>query len=224
MFPEQGTPAGRVTGVILAGGQSRRMGSNKALLPYRGGRLIVAIYRQLAALCDDMLVVTNTPEHYAFLNCRMAPDIHLGQGVLAGLHSGLVNCRTEHIFAVACDMPYLSDTLIRALIAQRHDSDVVIAEGEFGLEPLHAVYSRACLAPIETALLGGKKRLVSFFPEVQVKRVPLREVRTLDPLLDSFRNINTPEDYYELRDGERAAIGAVPDDSLAQELGHVAAN
>ena len=210
VFTGDRDPGGGVTGVILAGGQSSRMGSNKALLPYRGGRFIVAIYRQLSLLCDDMLVVTNTPEQYAFLNCRMVPDIHPGMGALAGLHAGLNHSHTAHIFAVACDMPYLSDTLIRALIARRHRSDVIIPEGEQGLEPLHAVYSRTCLAAMEAALLSGKKRLVSFFPEVQVWKIPCRVVRTMDPELASFRNINTPADYYALRDGERAVTGAVP--------------
>jgi molybdopterin-guanine dinucleotide biosynthesis protein A len=208
MFSEQSTPAGGVTGVILAGGQSSRMGSNKALLPYRGSRFIVAIYRQLAALCDDMLVVTNSPEQYSFLNCRMVGDIHPGMGALAGLHSGLAGSRTPHIFAVACDMPYLNDTLIRALIAQRHRGDVIIPESENGLEPLHAVYSKSCLTAMEAALLTGRKRLISFFPEVQVKRFSCREVRTMDPDLDSFCNINTPADYFALRDG-RTTGGSV---------------
>jgi len=202
-----------VTGVILAGGRSSRMGSNKALLPCRGGLFIEAIYRQLSALFPEVLLVTNTPEQYGFLPCRKAGDIFPDMGALAGLHSGLYHSRTDHIFAVACDMPYLSDALVRALIARRHQADVVIAEGECGLEPLHALYSRACLGAMEAALLGGKKRLVSFLPEVRVKTVPLREVRAIDPLLDSFRNINTPEDYYELRNGERtggAASNAVP--------------
>ena len=208
IFTENNMPTGGVTGVILAGGQSSRMGSNKALLPYRGGRFIYAIYRQLAALCDEMLVVTNCPEQYAFLGCRMVPDIHPGMGALAGLHAGLSHSRTTHIFAVACDMPYLSDTLIRSLIAQRHRSDVIIPEGERGLEPLHAVYSRSCLTAMEAALVSGRKRLVSFFPEVQVRTMPCREIRSIDPDLDSFRNINTPEDYYALRDDERSATAA----------------
>ena len=202
------TPTGGVTGVILAGGQSSRMGSNKALLPYRGGRFIVAIYRQLAAICDDMLVVTNTPEQYDFLNCRMVPDIHLGMGALAGLHAGLSNSRTTHIFAVACDMPYLNSTLIKALVSQRHRSDIIIPEGEYGLEPLHAVYSRSCLPAMETALLSGRRRLVSFFPDVQVRKIPCQELRTMDPELDSFCNINTPAEYYALRDGERVITDA----------------
>jgi len=136
---------GGVTGVILAGGKSSRMGSNKALLPYRGGRFIEAIYRQLSAMFDEVLVVTNTPEQYTFLGCRLVSDLYQDMGALAGLHSGLIHSYTSHIFAVACDMPYLNDTLIRTLVVRCHKGDVIIPEGGNGLEPLHALYSRSCL-------------------------------------------------------------------------------
>jgi len=206
------TATAGVTGVILAGGKSSRMGSNKALLPYRGGRFIEAIHRQLSGLFEEVLVVTNTPEQYAFLGCRMVSDIYRDMGALAGLHAGLVNSRTPHIFAVACDMPYLNDSLIRALVARRHQGDVIIPESNNGLEPLHAVYCRSCLPAMETALKAGKRRLVSFFPEIQAMIVSGDTVRFVDPHLDSFRNINTPADYYDLRDGERVGCNVDQDD------------
>jgi molybdopterin-guanine dinucleotide biosynthesis protein A len=134
-----------VTGVILAGGRSSRMGSNKALLPFRGGRFIEAIHRQLRTLFAEVLLVTNTPEQYGFLDCPMVLDLHPGMGALAGLQAGLLHSGTPHIFAVACDMPYLDDTLIRTLSERRHRADVVIPEGPHGPEPLHAVYGRTCL-------------------------------------------------------------------------------
>jgi molybdopterin-guanine dinucleotide biosynthesis protein A len=195
-------PTGGVTGVILAGGQSSRMGSNKALLPYRGGRFIEAIHRQLSALFPEVLLVTNTPEQYAFLPCRMVADIHPGMGALAGLHAGLHHAPTPYIFAVACDMPYLDNGLIQLLTARRHGADVVIPQGEHGPEPLHAVYARRCLPAMEAALLAGKRRIVSFFPQVRVQHVGQAKIAGLDPEFMSFRNINTPEEYYDLRRGE----------------------
>ena len=201
-----------VTGVILAGGKSSRMGSNKALLPYRGGRFIEAIYRQLSGLLGEVLVVTGTPEQYAFLGCRMVSDLYHDIGVLAGLHAGLFHSHTSHIFAVACDMPYLNNTMIRMLLARRHQGDVIIPEGENGLEPLHAVYCRSCLPAMETALQTGKRRLISFFPEIQVTTVPGDTIRFVDPHLDSFRNINTPADYYDLRVGERVGCKVAMDE------------
>jgi len=200
-----------VTGVILAGGQSSRMGSNKALLPYRGGRFIESIYRQFRGLFDEVLLVTNAPEQYAFLDCRKVPDIHPGMGALAGLQSGLQHSSTPHIFAVACDMPYLNDALIRALLARRHRADVVIPEGAQGLEPLHAVYGRACLPHMEAALLSGRRRIISFFDQARVEQFSLGQVTAIDPDGDSFSNINTPEDYFGLRSDEsRHRESAVP--------------
>ena len=108
-----------VTGVILAGGQSSRMGSNKALLPFQGGRFIEAIHRQFSELFPEVLLVTNNPEQYTFLPCSKVADIYPGLGALAGLHSGLYHAANPHIFAAACDMPWLnssliSDSLVRA--------------------------------------------------------------------------------------------------------------
>jgi len=202
-------PAAGVTGVILAGGQSSRMGSNKALLPYRGGRFIESIYRQLSPLFEELLLVTNTPEQYAFLGCRMVPDLYPGIGALAGLHAGLSGSLTPHIFAVACDMPYLNDNLIKALLARRHQADVVIPESGHGLEPLHAVYSQECLLPMEQALRSRNRRIVSFFPQVRVHTFASNHVATIDQDFLSFSNINTPSDYFELRKNENGAPAAV---------------
>ena len=192
-----------VTGVILAGGRSSRMGSNKALLPYRGGLFIEAIYRQLAALFPEVLLITNTPAQYDFLPCRKAGDIYPDMGALAGLHSGLYHSNTPHIFAVACDMPYLDDRLIRYLIGQRHKGDLVIPEGEGGVEPLHAVYAKGCLPHMEAALQGGRRRIVSFFDQVQLVTIESGISAVFDPGFRSFSNINTPDDYYALRVAEQ---------------------
>jgi molybdopterin-guanine dinucleotide biosynthesis protein A len=198
-----------VTGVILAGGQSSRMGSNKALLPYRGGLFIESIFRQMSGLFDELLLVTNSPEQYAFLGCRMVPDRYPGLGALAGLHAGLYHSRTPHIFAVACDMPYLDGTLIRALLARKHLADVVIPESGQGLEPLHAVYGQACLPAMEQALLSGQRRIVSFFPHMRVNTFTSDHVATIDSAFSSFSNINTPADYFALRKNEGGAHESV---------------
>ena len=193
-----------VTGVILAGGQSSRMGSNKALLPYKGGRFIEAIHRQFTELFDEVLLVTNNPEQYDFLPCRKVGDVFPGMGALAGIHAGLYHAGHPAIFVVACDMPYLNGELIRHMATQADPGGVLIAESPKGLEPLHAVYGKGCLAAIEATLLSGQKRIVSFFGRTNVNRVNFGEVALFDPEFDTFRNINTPADYYRLRDGERS--------------------
>lgn len=210
--------AGGVTGVILAGGASSRMGSNKALLPYRGGRFIESIHRLLDELFDEVLLVTNTPERYDFLPCRKVADLHPGMGALAGLHAGLQQSRTPYIFAVACDMPYLNRDLIAMLADCRELGDVVIPHGEKGPEPLHALYGKGCLPAMERALQAGRRRIVSFFDEVRVRDVPPDQVARIDRRFDSFKNINTPEEYFALREQERAcAPPLLPGDGPDQE-------
>lgn len=196
-----------VTGVILAGGQSSRMGSNKALLPYRGGRFIEVIHRQLAEMFDEVLLVTNNPEQYGFLPCRKVADIFPGMGALAGIHAGLQHAANRAVFVVACDMPYLNDTLISTLAGLRHTADVIIPESAHGLEPLHALYAKECLSPMTEALRNNRRRIVSFFDRVSVCRFDKKKVAAIDPGFATFSNINTPDDYYALREGERRDPG-----------------
>jgi len=179
------------------------MGSDKALLPYRGGRFIEAIYRLFADIFSEVLLVTNTPDQYDFLPCRKVQDVLKEMGVLAGIHAGLYHSSSPAIFAVACDMPYLVDGLIRHMAGRADAEGVLIPEGPDGLEPLHAVYGKGCLTAMETTLLSGQRRIVSFFDRINVIRMHPEQVAMFYPGFVSFININTPTDYYELRDGER---------------------
>ncbi|MEI8354574.1 MAG: formate dehydrogenase accessory sulfurtransferase FdhD [Deltaproteobacteria bacterium] len=194
-----GEVASGVTAVILAGGNSTRMKSNKALLPYRGERFIERIYRQLAEIFPEVILVTNTPEMYRFLPCRTVSDFYPDKGSLAGIHSGLVHSSTPYIFVVACDMPDLNELLIRHLVSKASGTDVVIPESEGGLEPLHAVYGKGCLQSIEATLSSGKRRIVACFDQLKVNVVSQQEIAAIDPEFLSFRNINTPEEYFQIR-------------------------
>ena len=208
--PKHQTKLTGVTGVILAGGQSSRMGSNKALLPYRGGRFIEAIHRQLREIFPEVILVTNNPEQYPFLPCLKVPDLFPEMGALAGIHAGLNHSRTERVFAVACDMPFLDSGLIRFIAGRPDRFDVVVPESENGLEPLHARYGKGCLRAMEECLREGRKRIASFYPQVTVEYVGAADMAAFDPRLASFSNINTPEDYYRLRDGGHGKPTGVP--------------
>lgn len=191
---------GGITGVILAGGESRRMGSDKSLLPLAGGRFIEHVYRLMAELFDEVLLVTNSASLYDELPCRKVPDIYYRQGSLAGIHSGLCHARHERVFVVACDMPFLSADVIRQLCARADQGDVVIPRSGYGLEPLHALYAKKCLPAIEAVLDTGMRKIIAFFPEVNVAEMGEAELRQSDPEGISFRNINTPQEYFSLRD------------------------
>jgi FdhD protein len=197
-----------VTGVILAGGKSSRMGSNKALLPYKGGRFIEAIHRQLSEIFEEVLLVTNNPEQYEFLPCRKVADLFPGAGALAGIHAGLYHSANPAIFAVACDMPYLNNELVRHLAGRADADSVLIPEGPAGLEPLHAVYGKGCLAAIEETLTHGEKRILSFFDRVNTIKINTEQIAGFDPSFASFSNINTPEEYFRLRGCERENVAS----------------
>ena len=192
-----------VTGVILAGGASSRMGSNKALLPCQGGRFIDIIHRQMKQLFPEVILVTNTPEQYQFLPCRSVTDIYPGSGPLGGIHAALCRTTTRYIFVAACDMPFLDPAVVQMMADTGEGSDVVIADCGSGFEPLHAFYAGSCLPHMEVALLSGRRNIVSFFGNVRLKTVSREAVATIDPLFRSFRNINTPDDYFSLRHEEK---------------------
>jgi molybdenum cofactor guanylyltransferase len=184
-------------GVILAGGQSRRMGSPKALLRLApDGPTFIELARDaLATACAEVIVVTNTPATYAFLGCRMTADQFPGLGGLAGIQAGLAASAHAHNLIVACDMPFLNPALLAALAAEPRDYDVLIprrADGE--LETLHAIYSRACLGPITEQLAAGGGRVIAFFSRVRVRYLDELWLRRYDPELRSFDNLNTPEE------------------------------
>jgi molybdopterin-guanine dinucleotide biosynthesis protein A len=189
-----------VTGVILAGGASSRMGSNKALLPRQGLRFIEWIYRTLATLFDEVVVVTNSPEQYRFLPCKMVSDLYPGKGVLAGIHSGLASSRNDAIFVVACDMPYLNERLIRHLCTLPGDQDLVIPSTEKGFEPLHALYRKGCLPALEELLQDdANRRVLALLSKVKSRELRSAEIAAFDPDFVSFTNINTPEEYFRMR-------------------------
>ena len=189
------TSSDGVTGVLLAGGNSSRMGRNKALMTLAGQRLVDRALTVLRGLFDDLLMVTNTPDLYADLGVRMVPDLVAGKGALGGIHSAIYHADTPHCLVVACDMPFLNAGVLRYLVEQREGHDVVVPTVHGRPQPLHAVYGKACLQPIARRLQTDRLNVVSFFPDVRVREVTVEELRGFDPEGLSFRNLNTPEEF-----------------------------
>jgi len=186
---------GEFSGVILAGGKSRRMGRDKSRLILGSETLIARAVRTLRALSDDIIIVTSTPESFSGLVARLTSDVIVGGGALSGIHAGLAAARHEFALVVACDMPFLNLALLRHMVslASGHDAVVPHWQGEF--EPLHAIYSRQCTTVIEATLQRGDRRVVDIYAAIRVRYLEPEEIARFDPEGLSFFNINSPEDW-----------------------------
>ena len=184
-----------ITGVILAGGKSSRMGQNKALLSLGGKRLVDRVVGVLGEVFSGLLLVTNSPEVYADLGLPMVRDVFPDKGSLGGIYSAVYHAPTPYCFVVACDMPFLSAAVMRYLIGHIADYDVVIPDMHGELQPLHAIYSKACLPSMLRRLEANRLRIVGFLPEVRVCTVTASDIQHLDPDLLAFQNLNTPEEF-----------------------------
>jgi len=190
----------RVTGVIQAGGRSTRMGGEPKALMEIGGRPIVArVAAALDGVVDDLLLVTNTPDLYAFLGLPMVADVFPDHGSLGGIYSGLRAATGEAAFTVACDMPFLRREVVRLVVERAGRADVVIPRVGGQLETMHASYRKTCLGPMEDALRAGRLRIVGWFSRVRVLEIDEAEVaRYADPAL-VFMNVNTPDELAHAR-------------------------
>jgi len=205
------------TGIVLAGGQSRRMGADKAFVTLDGQQLIERVMGALRQVCGEIIVVSSDTRPYAMLRARMVLDSIPSFGAIAGLHAALQAMDTDLGVAVAVDMPLLSAPLLRAMVEAAAGWDAVIpavasetarpdtARGrakDLGIHPLHAVYRRSCVAAIRAAIERDDRRLNAFLPAVRVRYFAAEEIRAYDPELHSLVNVNTPE---ELRGLERGS-------------------
>jgi molybdopterin-guanine dinucleotide biosynthesis protein A len=189
---------------VLAGGQSRRMGTDKALLPLvAGGRpMLGVVLERLSAIADDTIVVANEQARYAALGARVVPDLNRHVGALGGIQAAIAWSAHEHCLVVACDMPFLSLPLLRRMADEPRDYDVLVPvipgesrQRDDGLvfQTLHAIYRKRCLPFIEKRIAEGRKQVIGFFDDVRVRTLDVAEITRWDPDLWSFFNANTPE-------------------------------
>ncbi len=197
MTPKSDNMPCRVSAIILAGGNSSRLGRDKALVKiYNNSTIIHTIVEKLWVISDDVILVTNG-KRYANLSVKLTNDIYLNNGPLAGLHSGLLAAKHSHALVVACDMPFLNLKLLKYMVSLPLDYDVLIPKVGDWLEPLHAIYSRRCIEPIEGRLHGHHFRVQDLLDDVSVHCLPESVLETFDPQNHSFFNVNSREKLRE---------------------------
>jgi molybdopterin-guanine dinucleotide biosynthesis protein A len=192
-----------ISAAILAGGGSRRMGRNKALLSFRGRPLVTRVYEILRPLFEDIFLVTNDPGPFDFVPCPKIPDRVPGKGPISGVDAALRHSRNPYVLVVGCDTPFLSHSLLKLLAGKTQDADLVIPCGPHGPEPLCAVYGKGCLPLIEESLLRGDFSLMALVGRLRTRDIPAEEVAAVDPGFLSFMNINTPGDFRMLSDHDQ---------------------
>lgn len=199
-----------VTGVILAGGNSRRMGKNKALMQLGEDSLIGHVIRHLCLVTDELLLITNNPTEHKHLNVPMHGDIMPATGALGGIYTGLTYASHEVVLCVACDSPFLKTTLLTYLVSVLGEYDAVMpytyegvrvrtppyrGEVQIVLQTLCAAYSKRCLPIIELMLQESELRVHALGERAHIQRVSPEVWQRFDPEGMSFFNINTPEDF-----------------------------
>ncbi|MBZ0160547.1 MAG: molybdenum cofactor guanylyltransferase [bacterium] len=181
-----------MTGIVLAGGKSSRMGFNKAFIEFGGKRLIEATVDRLRALFPEVLIIANDPPLYAYLGVKVISDLIPDSGSLGGIYTGLSAASYPTCFFVACDMPFLNADLIKLLVREAEGWDVVVPRVGGELQPLHAVYARSCLPLMKEAIDTGVLKITRFFPKAKVNIIEESILREVDPHLLGFVNVNTP--------------------------------
>ena len=190
--------------IVLAGGKGLRLGHDKALETVGNRSLLEWIIYKLGLLDSDIIIVTareqSFPQFTGYPKLRIVTDTYPGKGPLGGIYTGLAASDSSHNLVVACDMPLLNQALLRYMIQVSANFDLVVPRLDDMVEPLHAIYSRDCLAPIRGLLKEGNLRVSELFPLVRVRYVEAEEINRFDPRHLSFFNINTEADLEMARE------------------------
>jgi molybdopterin-guanine dinucleotide biosynthesis protein A len=194
-----------MTSIVLAGGKGSRLGKNKLLEVVGGRPLLQRVVDSLIPVSRRILVVIAQGQGYPAIEARQArvdciQDIYPGKGVLGGLYTGLSTSDSEHSLVVAGDMPFLNPSLVQYLVSAAPAFDVVMPRLNGLIQPLHAIYSRDCLPPIQEQLERNQLQIRVFLDKVRVKYVEEAEIDRFDPRHLSFFNVNTPEDLMKAQE------------------------
>ena len=183
-----------ITGVILVGGKSRRMGRDKAFLDVAGKPLFERVLEVFRKSFDRIVLVGDREERFAAYGLPVLPDIYPGSS-LGGLYTGLFHAATEYVFVSSCDLPFPNTAILRHLCSLKDGFDAVVPSTKYGYEPLFALYAKSCLGPIKALLDSGDCCAYAWYPQVRVRYVSDEELAHLDRDRRAFLNVNTPDEF-----------------------------
>ena len=181
-----------VAAVIMAGGKGRRMGREKGLIELSGRSLVQRAAANAARVFAEVII--SGPASLSAAGFPAVPDEQPDAGPLAGILAGLKAARAAWIMALPCDSPFVPETFLRGLAELRADNDVVVPRDGDLFEPLHALYSTRCIAPIERLIQKGERKIIALYDMVKVLEIGPETYRPWDPDKLAFFNINTPDD------------------------------
>lgn len=183
---------------LIAGGRGERLGGVvKAHLRLPDGRTILRRTLDVVGpLVDEVIVAGGDPVHFPGL--RVVPDVFAGRGAPGGLHAALLGARTDWVLVLGSDMPRVKPEVLQLLWSRRELGEAVAAELSHGPELLHAFWRVSCVNAVERVLETGDTSMHRLAKAVQLVTVGEADVRAIDPGLESFANVNTPEDAARL--------------------------
>jgi len=183
-----------ITGIILAGGVSKRLGyKNKALLKIGNKTIIERVIDALSKMTEDVIIITNSPSEFKHLKMPMYNDIISNAGPLGGIYTGLTISNTYYNLVIACDMPFIQSYILELLVCRIEDNDIVIPVTPDGYHPLCAIYSKKCIDYIKLLIDSGNLKVANLFNYMKVNKVDFPVYDECE--LNAFFNINTNEDY-----------------------------
>ena len=193
--------------IILAGGRSLRLGHDKVLEKVGKTSLLERVISRIDSLSSEIVIVTSDERTFSQLadnpKFKIVSDIFPGRGSLGGIYTGLVTSGSHYNLVIASDMPFLNMSLLRYMIEVSDGFDFVLPRIKKFFEPLHAIYSKNCVAPMESLIERDRRVIIELFDFVKVRYVEAEEIDRFDPQHLSFFNINTREDLELARKMDR---------------------
>lgn len=190
--------------IVLAGGKGLRLGRNKVLEIVGDRSVLNQVISCVSSLCSETIIVTTReqaiPQSISSLQFRVVTDIFPGKGTLGGIYTGLVASNSFYNLVVACDMPFLNQSLLRYMLELSTGADIVVPRVGKQFEPLHAIYAKSCLAPMEDMIKQDNLIIYKLYSSVKVRYVEAEEIARFDPEHLSFFNINTEADLKKARE------------------------